>query len=49
MTDQVKKEFEPRAIERIKSSMSLGKLAEIEKIEITPEEIAEYKRLKGMQ
>ncbi len=37
--DGIKKEFEPKAMERIKSSMALGQLAEDEKISITQEEI----------
>ena len=37
--DQIKKEFEPKALQRIKSSMALGQLAEDEKINITTEEI----------
>ncbi len=39
--DQLKKDFEPRALERIKSSMALGQLAEEQKINITTEEIEE--------
>lgn len=37
--DQIKKDFEPKAVERIKSSMALGKLAEDEKLTVTTEEI----------
>ncbi len=39
--DQVKKEFEPKAIERIKSSLALAKLASLEKFEISGDEIEE--------
>ncbi len=37
--DDLKKEFEPRAIERVKASMALGQLAEDEKITLTNQEI----------
>ncbi len=39
--DQIKKDYEPKALERIKSSMALGKLAEDEKLTVTPDEIDE--------
>ncbi len=37
--DQIKKEFEAKALERIKSSMALGQLAESEQLTITTDEI----------
>jgi trigger factor len=49
--DSIKKEFEPKAINRIKSSMALGKVAEAEKLEVTQAEIetelAAQKQLHG--
>ncbi len=37
--DDIKKEFVPKALERVKSSMALGQLAEDEKLALTQEEI----------
>jgi trigger factor len=37
--EQTKKEFEPKAIERVKSSMALGQIAEAENLQITTKEI----------
>jgi trigger factor len=37
--DELKKEFEPRALERVKASIGLGQLAEDEKLTLTNEEI----------
>jgi trigger factor len=39
--EQVKKEFEPKAVERVKSSMALGQIAETENLQITAKEIEE--------
>jgi len=38
--DEIKKEFEPKAIERIKTSLALAQLAVDEKIAVTPEELS---------
>lgn len=45
-SDEVKKEYEPQAIDSIKARMSLEKIIELEKIEATEEEISE--KLKEM-
>lgn len=39
--EQTKKEFEPKAVERIKSSIALGKIAELEKLSLTTQVIGE--------
>ena len=39
--EQMKQEFQPKALERVKSSMALGQLAQDEKLTITTDEIAE--------
>ncbi len=38
--EQIRKDFEPRATERVKSSIVMGKLAETEQIEVTAQEAA---------